>query len=148
MPNQFLPTRLLKAPQMPLQICSRHLTPPPDRARAHLLRHPARHELEQVRPLCVNPGYEQPYAIRALAVVLRVLLGFGADAVRYAAYGERAAVLEARGEALGFHEVAQDAPVGAEARQSDAHVGVDGDYLFLVGGEFFGVSLCGRREGG
>lgn len=52
-----------------------------------------------------------------------------------------AAVCHARAERLLFHEVGEDAGVGAEAGDSDAHVCVDFDDLFLVRGEFFCISL-------
>jgi len=40
-----------------------------------------------------------------------------------------------------FHEVGEDAGVGGEAGEGEAEVFVDGDYFFLVGGEFFCVAL-------
>lgn len=40
-----------------------------------------------------------------------------------------------------FHEVREDAGVGREAGEGDAEVGVEVDYLLLVGGEVFGISL-------
>jgi hypothetical protein len=40
-----------------------------------------------------------------------------------------------------LHEVGEDAGIGGEACERDAEVGVDGEDLFLVGGEFFCVAL-------
>lgn len=73
------------------------------------------------------------------------MLGVGLSAVADARgdVGEQdgAAVGQARGEGLLFHEVGQDAGVGGEPGEGDAVVGVDGDDLALVGGELFGVTL-------
>lgn len=57
--------------------------------------------------------------------------------------GDGAAVCHSRAEGLLFHEVGEDAGVGAEAGDGDAHVCVDFDDFFLVRGEFFCVSLHG-----
>lgn len=43
-----------------------------------------------------------------------------------------------------LHEVGEDAGVGGETGEGEADVLVDGDYFFLVGGEFFCVSLWRR----
>ena len=50
-----------------------------------------------------------------------------------------------RCERLLFHEVGEDAGVGCEAGECDAKVRVYTDDLFLVGGEFFCISL--QRDG-
>ena len=96
--NQLLPTATLKRVEVPLQVRARHLTPRPDPARHHLLRHPTRLELEEVRAAGVDPGDQQTDAIGPLAVVL----GVGLSAVANAGgdFGEQdgAVVGQARGE--------------------------------------------------
>ena len=89
----------------------------------------------------VHTRDQQPDAVGSLAVVLGVGLGAVADAGGDVGEEDGAAVGQARGEGLLFHEVGEDAGVGGQAGESDAVVGVDGDDFTLVGGEFFGVAL-------
>ncbi len=98
-----------------------------------------------MRALGVDARDQQADAVGSFAVLLRVGLGAVADAGGYLGEGDGAVVGQAGSEGLLFHEVGEDAGVGGEAREGDAVVGVDWDYLFLVGGEFFGVAL---GEGG
>lgn len=84
---------------------------------------------------------QQSDSVRALAVVLGVGLGAVADARGDVGEQDGAAVGQARGEGLLFHEVGEDAGVAGEAGEGDAVVGVDGDDFALVGGEFFCISL-------
>jgi hypothetical protein len=94
-----------------------------------------------MRTCLVYTSNEQADAVRTLAVVLRVSLGPVADGGYEALEGDGAAVGEARGQGLLFHEVGEDASVGGEAGEGEAEVFVDGDDFLLVGGEFFGVAL-------
>ena len=97
-----------------------------------------------MRARLVDAGDQQADAVWPLAVVLRVGLRAVGDGVDGAGDGEGAPVGQARGEGLRFQEVGEHAGVGGEAREADADVGVDGDDLLLVGGEFFGVALWRR----
>lgn len=128
---------------MPLQIRPSHLTPRADAARTHLLRDAARLELEQMRPLGVDAGDQEADAVGAVAVVLGVCLGAVADARGDLADGNGARVGQAMGEGLLLHAVGEHAGIGGETCQSHAQVGVYGDDLLLVGGEFFCVALVG-----
>lgn len=94
-----------------------------------------------MRATGVDAGDQEPDAVGSLAVMLGVCLRAVADAGGDLRERNGAAVGEAGGEGLLFHEVGEDARVGGEAGEGDAVVRVDGNNLLLVGGEFFGVAL-------
>ena len=84
---------------------------------------------------------EETYTIRSPSVLLRVGLGAGGDLGDDVGEWDGSGEGEAFGEGLLFHEVGEDAGVGSEAGECEAVVCVDWYYLFLVGGEFFGIAL-------
>ncbi len=84
---------------------------------------------------------QQSDTVGAFAVLLRVDLRAVADHIDDALDGDGAAVGHFRGEGLLFHEVGENAGVGGEASESDGEMVVDTDDFFLVGGEFFCISL-------
>jgi hypothetical protein len=107
-----------------------------------------------VRARLVDAGNEEPDAVGALTVVLRVGLCAVANRGHQALQRDGAAVGEAGGERLLFHEVGEDACIGGEAGEGEADMFVDGDDFLLVGGEFFCVALgwvswclCGFGKG-
>ena len=89
----------------------------------------------------VDARDQEPDAVGPLAVVLRVGLRAVADGGDEAFEGDGAAVGQARGERLLFHEVGEDPGVGCEAGEGETKVLVDGDDFLLVGGELFCVAL-------
>lgn len=99
-----------------------------------------------MRTHLIDAGNQKTDSVGPLAVVLRVGLRAVANCRDETFDWDCSAVGKAAGERLLFHEVGQDAGVGGEAGEGEAQVLVDGDYLFLVGGEFFCVTL-GRIGG-
>ena len=73
--------------------------------------------------------------------MLRVALGAAGDLGDDVREGDGAGEGEAGGKGLLLHVVGEDAGIGGEAGEGEAVVRVDGDDLFLVGGEVFGVAL-------
>lgn len=94
-----------------------------------------------MRSRLVHPSNQQTNAIRPLAVDLCRCLSAVADLGDYAFEGYGTAVGHFRCERLLFHEVGEDAGVGGEAGEGDTDVRVYAYYFFLVGGEFFCISL-------
>lgn len=92
----------------------------------------------------VDASDEQPDAVGPFAVYLRGGLGAVADLGNDAFERDGAVEGHFRGEGLLLHEVGEDARVGGEAGEGEAEMGVYADDFFLVGGEFFGVSLGER----
>ena len=78
-----------------------------------------------MRSTLIYPRDQQADAVRSLAVVLRVGLGAVADGGHEARDGDCAAVGQAAGEGLLFHEVGEDAGVGGEAGEGEAEVLID-----------------------
>ena len=94
-----------------------------------------------MRAACVCACDEETYTIRSPSVLLRVGLGAGGDLGYNVGERDGSGEGETFGEGLLFHEVGEDAGVGSEAGECEAVVCVDWYYLFLVGGEFFGIAL-------
>jgi len=94
-----------------------------------------------VRAGGVGAGDQEPDTVGAPAVVLRVGLRARPDLRHDVGEGDGAGEGQARGEGLLLHVVGEDAGVGGETGEGEAVVSVEGDDLFLVGGEVFGVAL-------
>lgn len=89
----------------------------------------------------VDAGNEETHSVWSFTVVLGICLGAVADGSDEAFDGDGAVVGHAGGERLVFHEVGEDAGVGGETGERESNVFIDGDYFFLVRGEFFSISL-------
>ena len=94
-----------------------------------------------MRPGLIHPRYQQSNTIRPLPKHLRASLCAVTDLTHYPLDGDGAAVGHFASKSLAFHEVREDAGVGGKAGEGEAKVLVDTDDFFLVGGEFFCVSL-------
>ncbi len=93
----------------------------------------------------VDTCYQQSHTIRSFAVVLGIGLCAVADGGDEAFKRDGAAVGEAGGKGLLFHEVGEDAGVGGEASEGEAKVFVNDDDFLLVGGKLFCVTLARER---
>ena len=97
--------------------------------------------------LLIPTSYQETNTIRTTAITLGVDLGLVGDLPDEPANGERAVVDKGVVEALSPHVLAEDSGVGGEARDGNAHVGVDLEDLLLEGRQLGGVPLddCHHR---
>lgn len=75
---------------------------------------------------------------------LRIPLRASGDLIDDAFNRNRAAVGQFRGKGLLFHKVREDTGVGSETGEGETKVGVEGEDLLLVRGEFFCITLGGN----
>ena len=94
-----------------------------------------------MRACRIGAGDQETNTVRAAPVVLRVGLCARPDLRHDVGEGNGAGEGEARGEGLLLHVIGEDAGVGGETGEGEAVVRVEGDDLFLVRGEVFGIAL-------
>lgn len=99
-----------------------------------------------MRPCLVHPGHQQSNPIRPLVVDLGGDLRAVTDLRDDALERNSSPIRHLARHSLALHEVGKDPGVASQTGQCETEVRVEWNYLFLVGGEFFCVSL--RKGGG
>jgi len=141
MTNQLVAAAVGELVQVLLQVSTGHLAAGAYGEGDHLLGHAGRLELEQVRAVLVDAGDQQAHTVGALSVVLGVDLSLRPDQIDQGPHGHAAAVGQAVAQALLLHEIGEHTRIRCEACNGDSDMLVDGEELFLVGREFFGIAL-------